>query len=131
MCCPSPPAFLGAARNDKLVDPQRNTVALAGRLQAAGVPVTLKLYDNIDHVLLVASMAWSLRLDVAGAGRRGGLRQPVAGFRPEAGWQLSRANWSTAALNSAARVTIIQWPASMPTMRQSPRASSAAIHCGE
>ena len=56
-----PPAFLGAALNDKLVDPERNTVAMAGKLKGAGVPVTLKLYENIDHVLLAASMAWSLR----------------------------------------------------------------------
>jgi acetyl esterase/lipase len=55
------PAFLGAALNDKLVDPERNTVPMAGKLKAAGTPVTLKLYDNIDHVLLAASMAWSLR----------------------------------------------------------------------
>jgi acetyl esterase/lipase len=57
----TPRAFLGAALNDKLVEPERNTVAMAARLKAAGVPVTLKLYDNIDHVLLAASMAWSLR----------------------------------------------------------------------
>jgi acetyl esterase/lipase len=56
-----PPAFLGAALDDKLVDPERNSVPMAAKLKAAGVPVTLKLYDNIDHVLLAASMAWSLR----------------------------------------------------------------------
>lgn len=55
------PAFLGAARNDHLVDPQRNTVHMAERLQAAQVPVSSKLYDGVDHVTLVASMAWSLR----------------------------------------------------------------------
>ncbi|MGY4830323.1 alpha/beta hydrolase [Sphaerotilaceae bacterium SBD11-9] len=55
------PAFLGAAREDHLVDPQRNTAALASRLQAAGAPVALKLYDGVNHVTLVASMAWSLR----------------------------------------------------------------------
>lgn len=57
----TPPAFLGAALNDDLVNPQRNTVGLANKLQAAEVPVTLKLYDGVSHVTLVASMAWSLR----------------------------------------------------------------------
>ncbi|HET7794970.1 MAG TPA: alpha/beta hydrolase [Rhizobacter sp.] len=55
------PVFLGAARDDNLVDPQRNTAAMATRLQAAGAPVALKLYDGVNHVTLVASMAWSLR----------------------------------------------------------------------
>ncbi len=57
----TPPAFLGAAAKDKLVNPQRNTVGLANKLQAADVPVTLRLYDGVNHVTLVASMAWSLR----------------------------------------------------------------------
>lgn len=57
----APPVFLGAARGDKLVDTERNTLGMAARLQAAQVPVTLKVYERIDHVLLVASMAWSLR----------------------------------------------------------------------
>ena len=57
----APPAFLGAAQGDKLVATERNTVGLANQLRAAGVPVTLKLYERIDHVMLVASMAWSLR----------------------------------------------------------------------
>ncbi|MBC7956366.1 MAG: alpha/beta hydrolase [Cytophagales bacterium] len=57
----SPRAFLGAAKDDQLVNPQRNTVGMATRLQSNGVPVTLKLYDGVSHVTLVASMAWSLR----------------------------------------------------------------------
>lgn len=73
------PVFLGVALNDHLVDPQRNTVAIARRLQAAQVPVVLKQYEGVDHVTLVASMAWSLRWmssvldDVAGF-----VRQPPA-----------------------------------------------------
>jgi acetyl esterase/lipase len=55
------PVFLGAARDDNLVNPQRNTVGLANRLQSVDAPVTLKLYDGVNHVTLVASMAWSLR----------------------------------------------------------------------
>jgi acetyl esterase/lipase len=57
----APPAFLGAARTDKLVNPQRNTESLAAALQADGVPVTLKLYDNVNHVTLAGSFAWPLR----------------------------------------------------------------------
>ncbi len=55
------PVFLGAALGDRLVEPQRNTIAMAERLRTSGTPVTLKLYENINHVYLVASMAWSLR----------------------------------------------------------------------
>ena len=57
----APPTFLGAAVKDSLIDPQRNTVGLANRLQAAGAPVTLKLYDGVSHVTLVASLARPLR----------------------------------------------------------------------
>lgn len=57
----APRAFLGAARSDHLVNPVRNTEQMAERLKAAGAPVELKLYDGVDHVTLVASMAWSLR----------------------------------------------------------------------
>lgn len=57
----SRPAFLGAARNDDLINPQRNTVGLATRLQAAGVGVTLKLYERVNHLTLAAALAWPLR----------------------------------------------------------------------
>ena len=57
----SPRAFLGAALTDTLVDPQRNSVGLASRLQAAGAPVTLKLYERVNHVTIAAAMAWPLR----------------------------------------------------------------------
>ena len=56
----SPRAFLGAARIDKLVDPQRNSVGLAGRLQAVGAPVEIKLYERVNHVTLAAALAWPL-----------------------------------------------------------------------
>lgn len=80
----APPAFLGAARTDELVNPQRNTVGLSQKLQALGVPVTVKLYDRVNHVTLVAAMAWPLRWlapvldDVAGfVGREPGAVQPA------------------------------------------------------
>lgn len=78
----APPVFLGAAKDDKLVNPQRNTVGLATRLQSNGVPVSLKLYDGVSHVTLVASMAWSLRWmapvldDVSGFVSRADLAKP-------------------------------------------------------
>ena len=57
----SPRAFIGAARTDDLVDPVRNSVGLANRLQAVGRPVTLKLYDRVDHVTIAAAFASPLR----------------------------------------------------------------------
>ncbi len=57
----APKAFLAAARTDDLVNPQRNTVGLATRLQAAGHPVTLRLYDRVNHMTLAAAFAAPLR----------------------------------------------------------------------
>lgn len=57
----TPRAFLGAANNDHLVNPVRNTEQMAERMKAAGIPVQAKFYDGVDHVTLIASMAWSLR----------------------------------------------------------------------
>lgn len=57
----APRSFLGAAEKDELVNPQRNTVGLATRLKAAGVPVTLKLYQRVNHMTLAGSLAAPLR----------------------------------------------------------------------
>ncbi|MEO5733898.1 MAG: alpha/beta hydrolase [Rubrivivax sp.] len=57
----SPRSFVAAARTDQLVNPERNTVGLATRLQAAGVPVSLKRYDNLSHLLLIGVFARPLR----------------------------------------------------------------------
>jgi acetyl esterase/lipase len=57
----SPRTFLGAATKDSLVNPQRNTQALAGRLKANGVPVTVEMYKHVNHVTLAAAMAQPLR----------------------------------------------------------------------
>ncbi|MBC7620253.1 MAG: alpha/beta hydrolase [Candidatus Saccharibacteria bacterium] len=57
----APRSFLAAAEDDKLVNPQRNTVQLAKKLQAAGVPVTLKLYPHASHTLMIGAFAWPLR----------------------------------------------------------------------
>lgn len=56
----APPTFLGAATDDSLVNPERNTMALAQRLRAAGVPVTLRLYPRASHVTLIGAFAWPL-----------------------------------------------------------------------
>jgi acetyl esterase/lipase len=57
----APRSFIGAAKKDSLVDPQRNSVALATQLQAAGAPTTLKLYDRVNHVTLAAAFSAPLR----------------------------------------------------------------------
>ena len=57
----APRTFLGAARTDNLVDPQRNTVGLANHLQAVGRPATVQLYSRVNHMTLVAAFAAPLR----------------------------------------------------------------------
>ena len=57
----APRSFLAAAEDDKLVNPQRNTVQMATKLEAAGVPVTLKLYPRASHATLIGAFAWPLR----------------------------------------------------------------------
>jgi acetyl esterase/lipase len=57
----APRAFLGAATTDSLVDPQRNTAGLARKLQASGVPVTVKFYDRVNHVTIAGAFAGPLR----------------------------------------------------------------------
>lgn len=57
----APRSFLAAAADDKLVNPQRNTWQLAEKLQAVGVPVTLKLYPHASHSTLIGAFAWPLR----------------------------------------------------------------------
>ena len=57
----APPAFLGAASSDKLVDVGQNTARLAEQLSAAGVPVTLKIYDRVNHYTLIGVFARPLR----------------------------------------------------------------------
>ena len=57
----APRSFLAAAENDKLVNPQRNSVQLANQLKAAGVPVTLKLYPHASHTTLIGAFAWPLQ----------------------------------------------------------------------
>jgi len=57
----APRTLLVAANKDNLVDPQRNTGGLARRLQAAGVPTTVRFLDGVSHTTIIASMAAPLR----------------------------------------------------------------------
>ena len=58
----SPRALLIAASRDTLVNPRRNTGALAGKLRANGVAVEEIYYDNVNHIMLVGTIAAPLRL---------------------------------------------------------------------
>ena len=53
----APRALLLAAAKDGTVDPQRNTVGLGERLQAAGVPVRVRVLDRVSHVTLVGALS--------------------------------------------------------------------------
>ena len=57
----SPPALLLAGKDDTTVNPQRNTVQMAERLRAAGVPAQMQLFDDLGHVGLIAEVAAPLR----------------------------------------------------------------------
>ena len=57
----APRTFLAAPMDDKLVSRERSTQQMADKLQAAGVPVTLKLYPKASHTSLVGAFAWPLR----------------------------------------------------------------------
>jgi acetyl esterase/lipase len=57
----SPPALLIAANKDELVNPVRNTGALANKLRAHGVTVQEVYFDGVNHVTLVASLSAPLR----------------------------------------------------------------------
>ncbi|MHB8473846.1 MAG: alpha/beta hydrolase [Gammaproteobacteria bacterium] len=57
----SPRVFLGAPIKDSVVNPERNTQQLANKLRAAGVSVTLKRYDNVNHITLIGTFARPLR----------------------------------------------------------------------
>ncbi len=68
----SPPTFIGAAEDDKLVNPTRNSAQMVARLRAVGVPVSYQVYPRANHVTLAGAFAWPLRFigpvldDVAG-----------------------------------------------------------------
>jgi len=57
----NPPAFLGFATNDDLVNPTRNTLGLAKRLHDAGVPVSLHPYARVNHINLIGTFSHPIR----------------------------------------------------------------------
>jgi acetyl esterase/lipase len=57
----APRTFLGVAKKDGKVDPERNSAQLADRLKAAGVPVELNRYDHVGHISLAVSFAQPFR----------------------------------------------------------------------
>lgn len=54
-------ALLLAARSDTLVNPQRNTLALAETLKRQGTPVDVELFDRVSHTTLIGALAPPLR----------------------------------------------------------------------
>ena len=57
----SPPALLLAPEQDSLVNTQRSTVGMAQRLKSSGVRVESELFDTVNHVTILATMASVLR----------------------------------------------------------------------
>ena len=57
----APRSFLAAPVNDAVVSPTRSTASLARGLEAAGVPVTLKLYERASHITLIGAFSPALR----------------------------------------------------------------------
>ena len=55
------PTFLGAPLKDAVVSPTRSTLALAAKLEAAGTPLTLNMYQRASHALLIGAFSPPLR----------------------------------------------------------------------
>ena len=54
------PAFVGAAQHDKVVYPEQNSEPLVQRMKARGSAVTFKVYEHVNHPLLVGALSWPL-----------------------------------------------------------------------
>jgi acetyl esterase/lipase len=57
----APPCLLLAPREDRTVDPVRNTLGLAQRLRRAGARARGELLEGVNHVTIVAALASPLR----------------------------------------------------------------------
>ncbi|AEG94799.1 alpha/beta hydrolase [Ramlibacter tataouinensis] len=57
----APRTLLLAAARDTTVDPRRGTVNLGQRLAAAGVPVQVRLFENVNHATVLGAIARPLR----------------------------------------------------------------------
>jgi len=53
----APRTLLLAASKDTLVYPDRNTGQMASALRAAGVPVEVRMFDNLSHITLIGAFA--------------------------------------------------------------------------
>lgn len=56
----NPPVLLMHGKDDQRVE-TLDTRLLTKKIQAAGGPVTMKLYEDTGHVWMIASLAWPLR----------------------------------------------------------------------
>jgi acetyl esterase/lipase len=56
-----PRAFLAAAPDDDLINPERNTKQMASKLKQTGIPVTLQIYPGTSHTTLIGAFAFPLR----------------------------------------------------------------------
>ena len=54
------PAFIGAAAHDTTVYPDKNSIPLMDRMKARGTAVTFRLYEHVNHPLLVGALQWPL-----------------------------------------------------------------------
>lgn len=61
VCAASPPALLMAAKDDTLVNPERNTGGMARRLRELGVPVRELYFSKPGHATLVAAFSRPMR----------------------------------------------------------------------
>lgn len=57
----APRALLLAAAKDEVVNPQRSTVGLGRKLDAAGVPVQVELFERVSHPTVLGALAGPLR----------------------------------------------------------------------
>lgn len=57
----APRTLLLAASEDRVVNPQRNSVELAQRLRGAGVDVMLEMLEGVNHVTIIGALATPLR----------------------------------------------------------------------
>ena len=57
----APRSFLAAPVKDALVSPTRSTQSLAAKLDAAGAPVSLKMYEHASHTTLIGAFSPPLR----------------------------------------------------------------------
>jgi acetyl esterase/lipase len=55
-------SFIATGANDTLVDPKRNSEALASRLRAANNEVSFRRYENVSHMTIIGALSLTLRL---------------------------------------------------------------------